>query len=330
MVQQAQQTRDSDAIVARAIQWRHQLEQSSDPDATRRAVEQWCRADSAHLRVWQRLSEMDADFDCITHVLPGKGVSVLSQAATDQQRRRALKLLVGGTLLVGMPGVWWGWRQSPLSADLRASVGERREYVLDDGSRVILNTRSAADVSMGRTRRVTLLTGEMHVEVARLPLQPESSRLVARCHHGNCVADPLSRFNLREREGRSELSVEAGWVEASSGHDIRRIHAGERVALEPGGLRTLGRGAIDPDAWRRGQLIVSDIRLADLIEELARYRQGHIACDPAVASLRLSGVFRLASQDDILEHLTQLLPVTVVSRTRWWVTVVPRSTTVPG
>jgi len=42
-----------------------------------------------------------------------------------------------------------------------------------------------------------------------------------------------------------------------------------------------------------------------------------------VADLRLSGVFRLAEPELMLQNITHLLPVTLVERTRWWVRVVP-------
>lgn len=77
------------------------------------------------------------------------------------------------------------------------------------------------------------------------------------------------------------------------------------------------------DAWSRGQLIVDDVTLGDFLADLARYRPGVIDCAPAVAQLRLSGVFPLADTQRILNMLPNSLPVQVRSRTRYWVTVEP-------
>jgi len=63
------------------------------------------------------------------------------------------------------------------------------------------------------------------------------------------------------------------------------------------------------------------MRLEDFTAELARYRSGVVRCDPAVADLRVSGVFSLRDTDRALENLTRGLPVDVVYRTRYWVTL---------
>jgi transmembrane sensor len=50
-----------------------------------------------------------------------------------------------------------------------------------------------------------------------------------------------------------------------------------------------------------------------------------IRCDPAVAGLRVSGVFRLDDTDAVLAIVAETLGVRVVSRTRYWVTVTART-----
>ncbi|MNT94529.1 fec operon regulator FecR [compost metagenome] len=47
-----------------------------------------------------------------------------------------------------------------------------------------------------------------------------------------------------------------------------------------------------------------------------------LRCDPAVADLRVSGVFQLRDTGPVLDSLPQALPVDVLFRTRYWVTVV--------
>ena len=55
--------------------------------------------------------------------------------------------------------------------------------------------------------------------------------------------------------------------------------------------------------------------------ELGRYRTGHLACDSAVASLRVSGAFPVADTEQALAVLARSLPVRVRRLTRYWVTV---------
>ena len=70
-------------------------------------------------------------------------------------------------------------------------------------------------------------------------------------------------------------------------------------------------------------LVADNLSLGCFIAELGRYRSGVLGCDPSIANLRLSGVFQLAEPDTLLADLPRILPVRLVSRTRWWLRVVP-------
>jgi transmembrane sensor len=89
-------------------------------------------------------------------------------------------------------------------------------------------------------------------------------------------------------------------------------------AIEP-----VQRATPQADAWTRDMLVVNDWRLGEFIRELQRYRPGHLGCDPAVAALRISGAFHLASSDTILENLTSTLPVRIRRFSRYWTRVEP-------
>lgn len=71
-------------------------------------------------------------------------------------------------------------------------------------------------------------------------------------------------------------------------------------------------------------LYAEEMRLADVLSEIGRYRSGVLRCDPAVADLRVSGAFQLEDTDRVLAVLAQTLPVRLDARTRYWVTVTAR------
>lgn len=64
-----------------------------------------------------------------------------------------------------------------------------------------------------------------------------------------------------------------------------------------------------------------DMRLADFVSEVGRYRPGYLGCAAEIGDLRLSGVFRLEDTDKLLAIVAQTLPVQVRYRTRWWVSL---------
>ena len=70
-------------------------------------------------------------------------------------------------------------------------------------------------------------------------------------------------------------------------------------------------------------LYADDTPLADVLAQLARYRHGLVRCDPAVAHLRVSGVYQLRDTQALLDLLQASLPIRVRRRSRWWISVEP-------
>jgi len=73
--------------------------------------------------------------------------------------------------------------------------------------------------------------------------------------------------------------------------------------------------------WRQGVLSVENQPLGVFLAELSRYRPGILRWQPEVERLNVTGTFRLDDTDQILKLLAASLPVQVVSRTRYWVTL---------
>ncbi|MNT75259.1 fec operon regulator FecR [compost metagenome] len=73
-------------------------------------------------------------------------------------------------------------------------------------------------------------------------------------------------------------------------------------------------------------LLADNLPLSDFVTELARYRRGLLRCDPAIASLRVSGTFPVGNPRQALAMLEATYPVDIASRLGgYWITVLPRS-----
>ncbi|MNP76958.1 fec operon regulator FecR [compost metagenome] len=68
--------------------------------------------------------------------------------------------------------------------------------------------------------------------------------------------------------------------------------------------------------------------LGDFLRELGTYRPGVLRWALELESLRITGSFRLEDTDRVLALLAASLPLEVHSRTRYWVTLVPRKNSV--
>ncbi|PIG28788.1 FecR family protein [Janthinobacterium sp. 35] len=315
----------AEEVQQQAAEWLTVLMSDEASEAEYAAWQRWRGADPEHERAWQHIDAVSRRFNGLHRSAAAQALAGTQQQAVNGKRRQLLAWLgvaAGGGMLAAQTGAWDGVRA--LRADYRTATGERREVVLDDGSVLSLNTGSAVNVRFdGNRRLIELLAGEILVSSGHGA--GSAAPLVVATREG-LVRALGTRFVVRQQDGVSTVEVFESAVEIRP-----RDSAGAPLLLAAGRGVAFSRHAPDAphaidayaDAWSRGQLIVDDVTLGDFLADLARYRPGVIDCAPAVAQLRLSGVFPLADTQRILNMLPNSLPVQVRSRTRYWVTVEP-------
>jgi transmembrane sensor len=311
------------AVADAAAAWLTVLMSDDASEQDRQRWQAWHAADPEHARAWRHIEAVSARLGLLD---PGAAYrSLASGAPKSPARRRALKLLAwsgaagaGGLLLTRMPA----WQQA--TADYRTGTGERRDLVLGDGSRISLNTASALDVRFdARQRRLQLLRGEAYIVTGHgSPAAPEPRPFLFDTPAGRVQALG-TRFMLHHHDGRTEVSVFEGAVRVTprAGAASQVLQAGQRVGFDARGLGPLAIADAQTAAWKEGLIIADERRLDAFLADVARYRHGILRCDPAIAGLKVSGVFPLQDTDQILASLPQALPVRVHARTRYWVTL---------
>jgi len=313
-------------VLREAARWLVRLHSGEADAADHAACAHWRTAHPAHEQAWQRAERLSQKFGAVPTSL---GMPVLARQQRSN-RRAAMRTLA--LLATAAPAAWMGWRYGPwndLAADHRTATGERREVALADGSRVLLDTASAIDVVFDGTQRMLRLrAGAIFVATAPDPLGP-ARPFVVETVHGRMRALG-TRFIVRQSgdardAGPVRLAVTEGAVEvtlrgASAASAV--IPAGQQTVLGAQGAQPMHPLTPDAGAWTQGVLYADDMRLADFCAELSRYRPGLLHCASEVGGLRISGAFQLGDTDYVLSMLATTLPVQVVTRTRYWVTVV--------
>jgi transmembrane sensor len=194
------------------------------------------------------------------------------------------------------------------------SRGETRRLALADGSTVTLDSGSRLNVRMGRGRRdLSLEQGRAHFEVAKDPRRPF---IVAA---GPQRIRTIGTVFDVSHDGRrlTVLLVEGKVAVGAKGRGA--APAGERM-MAPGDRLTFSAGRVTEDrpnvakltAWRSGQAMFDDDRLAAAADELNRYSQRPLViADGAAADLRVSGVFRAGATEEFASSVAALLPISV-------------------
>lgn len=297
-----------------AAQWYARLGAAPQCPQIRQQWQAWHQHDALHQWAWQRLESFHTELRGVPAALAQR---TLATAPVLPGRRTLLKGMVLGLGVSGL--AWTGYRQTPLwLADVRTSTGERRELVLQDGTRLTLNTATAVDIRFEADQRLIILrAGEIMLQTGKDP-RP----LSVRSKHGDMRALG-TRFSVRQLDDLTELDVIEHAVAVRNQADAMplRVEAGMCLRFGYGPLPTPQR--LDPNRaeWVNGSLVIDDWPLNRVLDELQRYRPGFIDCADDVAQLRLSGAYPLDDTTRALAAIAQVLPVRIETRTRYWVSV---------
>lgn len=318
------------AVARQAAHWLVKLHDDHVSAADIAACARWRAAHSEHERAWQRAEAIGSRLAC----MPG-GIALKSlKRNSSLDRRTVLKTIL---LLMSLPAGYVSYRTLPWqewSADLRTAAGERRTAALADGSKLILNTASSVDVRFDAQQRLLILhAGEILIETARDPMADNgtSRPFIVQTAQGNVralgtrfiVSAADTHPHLRPTTNVTVLQHAVEIRPAVAVERTRVIEAGQQISFTDTSIAAPQAADRDVAAWVDGRLIANGMRLDDFLAQLSRYRHGLLRCDPQVADQRITGAFQLDNTDGILNALPSTLPVAVLFRTRYWVTVVP-------
>ncbi|HEY0287116.1 MAG TPA: FecR family protein [Pseudomonas sp.] len=205
-------------------------------------------------------------------------------------------------------------RQPDYNAEFTTVLGERRQIALPDGSVLDLNGRTRINVHFERgSRQVELTQGE-----AMFSVEHDTSRpFVVQTGNGSITVTG-TRFDVRRDPAQTLVAVESGTVKVKGDADQQ----GNRVTLTAGlGSRIDANGTVTPasavntsaiTAWRSGKLVFNDAPLAEVVQEVSRYRDKPLrVANDKTANLRLTSVFKSDDTDALLRALPSILPVAV-------------------
>lgn len=307
-----------EAVALRAAEWFFLLQSADATEADRQRCARWRAAHPSHAQAWERAQRVGQAF---AQLPPGIALPVLGRA----RRRAAVRALA--LLLVAAPAGWLAVRQTTPArdwlADHRTATGERQALALADGTQLQLDTASAVDIEFDSAQRlIRLRSGAIHIQTARDAQVPPRPLRVATAQ--GTLQALGTRFTVRQEVDHVLVAVFEGAVQArpaAPGAGALVLQAGQQARITRGQAGPPAPVEPQADSWTRGVLHVRDMPLRDFVAELGRYRPGVLRCDPAVAGLRISGVFQLRDTTAVIDSLPLALPVAVAYRSRYWVVV---------
>jgi len=279
-----------------AAAWLLRVRKAPGDAAVQAGLEAWLSRDRKHAAAWRTAQRAWVMAGAVGPAAPRPATAATPPRPRIRPWRVAawstVAALAACLLLLLLPII-----QLHMRADHLTATGETRSVALDDGSRVTLDSASALAVSYTAGRRlVSLLGGQAYFEVA-----PDLDRPFSVQAGDLAVTVTGTAFDVRLTPSEASVAVAEGDVKVTYSRRSQPTETllapGQRLRVaRPGGAPTLARVPLQSVAsWRRGRLLIESATIAQLVEELRRYRLGAIlVSDSALAARRVTGVFDLA------------------------------------
>jgi transmembrane sensor len=239
------------------------------------------------------------------------------------------RALIAGALIAFVAvGISFYTRDSGMAT----RVGEQRNFTLEDGTHVSLNTASRIQVKYDKmARRVELDRGEAYFEVAKHADWPfivtaggrqvvargtaflvrrDEDRLAVTLVEGKVTVAPageaVSSLPQASMASANTNSNGAGRSQSGSGTDIT-LSPGQRLTFVDHERPEIDRPAMERvTAWQRGQVILDHTSLAEAVGEMNRYSRVELVIEePEAGRAEVTGIFRLGDSEAFAQAVAE-------------------------
>lgn len=306
---------DPEQVEAAAAVWLSLRDRGMSESETAEFM-RWLQQSPKHGEIFAELDAVWKDFDRAGAIRPAATTLPEPDLLEPRPAGRRRAFLAGWRALAAAAAAvavgWLGWQQlAAARPTVETPVGAFQKFDLPDGSVVQLNTDSAIKVHYSEVeRRIELLRGEAHFDVAKNPARPfvvAANRVAVRAVG--------TAFNVRLREDAVDVLVTEGKVQVNdtlrgasllpAGPDRAGpplLMQGERVVVPLAAVAAAVPAAVSEVApvevrralaWQERRLEFEDMPIGEVVAEFNRYNQTKLLlADPALQARRFSGTFR--------------------------------------
>lgn len=301
-----------------AAYWQAQLSSDLVTEQQRREFEVWLNERPENKRAWQEINAFWLGLDSLTEAdITGAASGRVIAFKTSNSSKPGLRfvrplgiaasLLLMASLMYTQAGFYF--------ADYTTAPGKQRNVTLADGSEIIMNTDTAVSIDYSAQRRqITLHDGEAYFVVA-----PDAKRPFEVQTHSGQVRALGTEFNIKTRRKDVTVTVyqHSVRVTAENGKVLESLPEGRQVAFSDDALSAVTTANLQRgQAWKNQRMIFQDRPLAEVIEELNRYRSGKImVMNDAIKALPVTGVFATDDTNVALLTIEQSLPISITKIT---------------
>lgn len=283
---QSRQHSECEALELQAHAWVRRLTSGTARESDAQALKHWCASSEAHAQAFKKAHQLWRELRPAAE-LAGAGDPELAalRAAPRPRQPHSLprRAFLGGALAASAAAVTGvALMRPPLGlwpsvqewqADYRTQTGERRRLALARDVTVEMNTRSSIAVRTldGEAVGIELIDGEAAIDAMQSVRAFTVFAGVGRTEARD------SRFEVRRTGGGVCVTCIEGVVQVAHTGSELALQAGQQVTYDNISLQAVRN--FDPDdlqAWREGILRFREMALAQVLDEINRYRPGRV------------------------------------------------------
>lgn len=299
----------SPEIRAEAAAWLARLRADGRDQSDEAAFQAWLSESPDHAAAFEAVDRVWSEVGGLSELRdlrrPG---SYGAPARASLASRRAV--MAGAGLFVALGSTAFFWKSAQAKV-FETDVGEQKHVVLDDGSQLFLDAKTRISVAFSDTERtVDMAYGRANFRVVPDPARP----FVVEAAERKIVATHCS-FDVRCQDGQVQVVLIHGEADvkpsAAPNSQGQRLTSGERLVAAADMERRDKPDMTRATAWQAGYEMFENEKLSQAVEEMNRYSTQRLEVDDSVASLKVSGVYRVGDNSAFARALSKLLPITV-------------------
>ncbi|HEY0683714.1 MAG TPA: FecR domain-containing protein [Steroidobacter sp.] len=322
-----------DEVLAEASVWIAKLHGDSRGRAIDNGFRRWLLAHPDNARAFELATEVWEDAENLRRFVTFRPATQIERSSA---WRPAFAALACAMVLVLVAVVWYQY-----AGVISTNVGEQRQLVLQDGTRVFLNTDTAIVVKYDEhARRVELRRGEALFNVAKQSDWPfivtagdrqvralgtsfvvrrDAQRLAVTLVEGSVQVSPVppAITQLMQTVVDAPVAVEQTPAKAENRNNGEfTMSAGQRLTFSAGAPAKLDTPAVEKTtAWRRGQVILDDTPLRTAAAEMNRYNESKLVVEDVEAGeLLINGLFQAGDSTHFANAVAEAYGLTVSKR----------------
>jgi transmembrane sensor len=302
-------------------EWLVRLRSGDATTEDRQAFERWCAEHPEEAsfvpvmgEIWGKLGIAAAEVVAMKAQAESADASGVSRARSSRPGRRAFvgfALAAGASWLALRPPLQLWPALTDFAADYRTGTGEQRQVALSERVVVEMNTQTRINVlpAHGAGHDIELLAGEADINAATPPqgrIDPVGPVMVV-AGRGRMRAR-TARFDVRRFGDQVCVTCISGSVALDHPRQRLTLTATQQVIYDDRAVHTISHVDVTPvTAWRRGLMVFNGVPLAQVVDEINRYRPGKVILRNAELGKRnVHAQFFTAKLDDAVNMIGEL------------------------